>query len=236
MLHDLCKFVGLKKKTMDCVDRFKAIRGKISPEIKIVAVSKTKPASLIDQLYLDAGHRIFGENKAQELSQKHSLLPKDIEWHFIGHLQTNKIKNIAPYVSMIQSVDSFKLLIEINKEAKKLNRVIPYLIQFHIATEETKYGFSIEEAKSMCDDPLFIGLSNVLPCGVMGMATFIDDESVIRKEFRTLKNYYQILKTSYFNQQADFCEISMGMSDDYKIAISEGSTIVRIGSGIFGGR
>jgi uncharacterized pyridoxal phosphate-containing UPF0001 family protein len=127
-------------------------------------------------------------------------------------------------------------LIEINKEAKKLNRVIPYLIQFHIATEETKYGFSIEEAKSMCDDPIFHDLSNVLPCGVMGMATFTDDESVIRKEFRTLKNYYQILKTSYFNQHADFCEISMGMSDDYKIAISEGSTIVRIGSGIFGGR
>jgi hypothetical protein len=221
---------------MNCAERYMSIREKIPSGVKIVAVSKTKPASLIDQLYMDAGHKIFGENKAQELNQKHSVLPKDIEWHFIGHLQTNKIKFIAPYVSLIQSVDSFKLLVEINREAKKLNRSIPYLLQFHIASEETKYGFSMEEAKSMLGHDKYKELLNVTPCGVMGMATFTDDESVIRKEFSTLKNYFELLKTSYFIQQAEFSEISMGMSDDYHLAIAEGSTMVRIGSGIFGGR
>ena len=221
---------------MDCVHRFKTIREKVPSQMKIVAVSKTKPATSIELLYTATGQKIFGENKAQELNQKYDLLPKDIEWHFIGHLQTNKIKFIAPYVSLIQSVDSFKLLIEINKEAKKLNRVIPYLLQFHIATEETKYGFSIEEAQSMLDDPMFHGLSNVLPCGVMGMATFTHDQNLIRKEFKLLKKYFVTLKSSWFMQNADFQEISMGMSDDYQIAIDEGSTIVRIGSGIFGER
>ncbi len=221
---------------MDIVGRYKFIREKIPSGIKIVAVSKTKPASSIEQLYTLTGQKIFGENKAQELNQKHSLLPKDIEWHFIGHLQTNKIKFIAPYVSLIHSVDSFKLLVEINKEAQKLNRIIPYLLQFHIATEETKYGFSIEEAKIMLDDPMFQHLNNVLPFGVMGMATFTDDEKLIRKEFKQLNNYFSIIKSSHFSQNEHFCEKSMGMSDDFQLAIDEGSTIVRIGSGIFGGR
>ncbi|MFZ4547608.1 MAG: YggS family pyridoxal phosphate-dependent enzyme [Bacteroidales bacterium] len=221
---------------MDCVDRYKIIREKVPAGVKIVAVSKTKPASSIVQLYSASRQKIFGENKAQELNQKYSLLPKDIEWHFIGHLQTNKIKFIAPYVSLIQSVDSFKLLVEINKEAKKLDRVIPYLLQFHIATEESKYGFSVEEAISMLEDPKFQELSNVLPCGVMGMATFTEDQMLIRKEFKLLNSYFTTLKSSFFLHNKGFCEISMGMSDDYELAIDEGSTIVRIGSGIFGGR
>ncbi len=221
---------------MNCVDRFKAIREKVPSNIKIVAVSKTKPATLIEQLYTATGHKTFGENKAQELNEKHSVLASDIDWHFIGHLQTNKIKYIAPYVGLVQSVDSFKLLSEIDKEAKKQNRVIPCLLQFHIATEESKYGFSIEEAKRMLDDPLFQELRNILPCGVMGMATFTDNQQLVRKEFNMLHYYFTAIKTSYFSQQPDFREISMGMTDDYLLAIDEGSTIIRIGSGIFGGR
>lgn len=218
---------------MNLVDRFNKIRAGIPANVKIVAVSKTKPASDIEILYKETGIKFFGENRVKELEEKHLILPKDINWNFIGHLQSNKIRNIASYVSLIQSVDSFKLLREINKEALKHNRVIPCLLQFYIAREETKYGFSIEEANQMLEDKVFQELTNVSISGVMGMATFTDDESQVRSEFRTLAQYFKILKTRYFSNEPGFCEISMGMTHDYQVAIEEGSTMIRIGSGIF---
>ncbi len=221
---------------MKITDSFKVIKSSVPESVGIVAVSKTKPATMIEELYLDAGHKVFGENKAQELDAKHAMLPADIEWHFIGHLQSNKIKYIAPYISLIHSVDSFKLLSEINKEAIKYNRIIPCLIQFHIATEETKYGFSIEEVNSMFDDGRIDELSNISVRGVMGMASLTSDERQIRSEFKTLFNNYNLLKNKYFPHKPEFREISMGMTDDYLIAIEEGSTLIRIGSGIFGER
>lgn len=221
---------------MSCTDRFSIIRTEVPSNVKIVAVSKTKPASSVEELYRNTGHKMFGENKAQELNAKHGVLPIDIEWHFIGHLQTNKIKYIAPYVALIQSVDSFKLLTEINKEAIKYNRVIPCLLQFHIASEEAKFGFSFDEAREMLEDKLYEQLLNVSITGVMGMATFTDNTQQISSEFKTLFTYFTDLKSNYFPLNHDFCEISMGMTDDYKIAIAEGSTIIRVGSGIFGGR
>ena len=221
---------------MNAIDRLIEIRTKVPANVEIVAVSKTKPAAMIDLLYRETGQRSFGENKVQELEVKHAVLPSDINWHFIGHLQTNKIKYIAPYVALIQSVDSYKLIREINKEGIKSNRVIPCLLQFYIAREEAKYGFSFEEAIQMLDDNLFNELSNISIKGVMGMATFTDNKQQIRTEFKTLFNYYSSLKLKYFAQQPDFCEVSMGMTDDYQLAVEEGSTIIRIGSGIFGER
>ena len=221
---------------MNSVERFKKIKDSVPSNVKIVAVSKTKPAATIELLYSKSGQRLFGENKVQELEAKHEILPADIEWHFIGHLQTNKIKYIAPFVSLIQSVDSYRLLREINKEALKQNRIIPCLLQFYIAREEAKYGFSLEEAFLMLDDNKFHELSNVSIKGVMGMATYTNDEPQIRSEFKTLFGYFELIKSRYFARDNDFCEISMGMTDDYLIAIEEGSTIVRIGSGIFGER
>jgi PLP dependent protein len=221
---------------MNPVNRLTEIRNKVPSNVKIVAVSKTKPASLIELLYTETGQRNFGENRVQELDSKHSVLPPDIDWHFIGHLQTNKIRYIAPYIALIQSVDSFKLIREINKEGIKNNRIIPCLLQFHIAREEAKFGFSFEEVNQMLDDDLFYGLSNISVRGVMGMATFTSDEQQIRTEFKTLHQYFSSIKSRYFAEESGFCEISMGMTDDYQIAIEEGSTIVRIGSGIFGER
>ncbi|MEI6059845.1 MAG: YggS family pyridoxal phosphate-dependent enzyme [Bacteroidota bacterium] len=221
---------------MNCAERYYEIRASVPATVKIVAVSKTKPVAMIDEIYTLTGHKIFGENKVQELSAKFELLPKDIDWHFIGHLQTNKIKFIAPYIGLIQSVDSFRLLTEINREAKKCNRIIPCLLEFHIASEQAKSGYTIAEAKSMLDNVLFQELTNVSVNGVMGMATFTSDEHQVRSEFQTLYSYFTSLKTSYFSQQAGFCEVSMGMTDDYRIAVGEGSTIIRIGSGIFGDR
>ena len=231
-----CRFVFLKNKIMNSFDRLNEIRSKLPVNIKIVAVSKTKPASIIKELYEQSGQRIFGENRVQELDVKHSMLPEDIDWHLIGHLQTNKIRYIAPYVGLIQSVDSFRVLNEINKEAIKNNRKIPCLLQFHIAREEAKYGFSFDEAKQMLDDISFNELSNVEINGVMGIATYTTDIQQIRTEFNTLFNYFNSIKSIYFSQQTDFKEVSMGMTDDYQIAVQEGSTIVRIGSGIFGTR
>ncbi len=221
---------------MNSIDRLNKLRDAVPSNIKIVAVSKTKPAASIELLYSKSGQRIFGENKVQELETKHEILPTDIEWHFIGHLQTNKIKYIAPFVSLIQSVDSYRLLREINKEALKQNRIIPCLLQFYIAREEAKYGFSLEEAFQMLDNNLFRELSNISIKGVMGMATYTNEEQQIRTEFKTLFSYFELIKSRYFAQESGFCEISMGMTDDYLIAVEEGSTIVRIGSGIFGER
>ncbi len=202
---------------------------------RLVAVSKTHPPERIMPLYLK-GQRIFGENRVQELQQKYEVLPKDIEWHLIGHLQTNKVKFIAPYISLVHSVDSLDLLKEINKQALKNNRVIDCLLQFHIATEETKFGLSEQEASDILHNPAFSEMKNIRVCGVMGMATFTDDQSLIRSEFRHLKSIFDSLKNGFFENSPWFREVSMGMSGDWEIALEEGSTLVRIGSLLFGHR
>lgn len=201
----------------------------------LVAVSKTKPASKIQEMY-DKGQRIFGENRVQELVEKEGQLPKDIEWHQIGHLQTNKVKYIAPFVSLIHAVDSFKLLKEINKQAAKNERVIDCLLQFHIAEESSKFGFDEAEVKEVLTNESFKKLENIRIVGVMGMATFTSDEEQVKLEFRYLKELFDRLRTTFFSTQNSFKEISMGMSGDYQLAISEGSTMVRIGSLLFGNR
>jgi len=206
----------------------------IPSNVKLIAVSKTKPIELIEEAYA-SGHRIYGENKAQELADKYSALPKDIQWHMIGHMQTNKVKYIAPFVDLIHGVDSFKLLKVINKEGGKNNRKINCLLQFHIATEETKFGLDLDEAKGILNSEDFGNLKNINICGVMGMATYTENEDTIRSEFRELVHIFNELKnSSFFND--DFKEISMGMSGDYKVAIEEGATMVRIGSLLFGAR
>ena len=211
------------------------VRATVPNNVTLIAVSKTKPVTDIQEAY-DAGQRIFGENKALEMRDKHQELPKDIQWHFIGHLQTNKIKYIAPFVSLIHSIDSISLLEAVNKEAAKNNRVIDCLLQFHIAKEETKFGLDIEEAEEMLKSDSYKNLNNINIIGVMGMATFTDDVNQIRNEFKSLKNIFNILKERYFQDKESFKEISMGMSDDYPIAIEEGATMVRVGSKIFGAR
>lgn len=216
-------------------EQLKKIQHTIPSGVTLIAVSKTKPIEALQEVY-DAGQRHFGENKVQEMVDKQVVLPKDIQWHLIGHLQTNKVKYIAPFVSLIHSVDSLKLLAEINKEAKKNNRIIPCLLQFHIATEETKFGLSLEEATEILESSEFIEMQHVSIVGIMGMATFTDDKEIVRQEFRTLEHYFQVLKSHFFKFNPDFKEISMGMSDDYLLAIEEGSTMVRVGSSIFGAR
>jgi pyridoxal phosphate enzyme (YggS family) len=211
------------------------VQDSLIENVKLIAVSKTKPASDIQTLY-DAGQRAFGENKVQELAEKYEVLPKDIEWHLIGHLQTNKVKYIAPFVHLILGVDSFKLLKEINKEGVKCKRIIPCLLQFHIAQEETKFGFSFEEAQEMLESNEFVELQHVAIHGVMGMASFTEDENQIHEEFQTLHNFFQLIKSHNFKFNPMFKELSMGMSGDYKIAMEEGSTMVRVGSTIFGSR
>lgn len=217
------------------MSNYKEVLNTIPNDVCLVAVSKTKPIDAILEKY-NQGQRIFGENKVQELVAKYEGLPKDIEWHLIGHLQTNKVKYIAPFVSLIHSVDSLKLLKEVNKEAKKNNRVINCLLQFHIAQEETKYGLNLEEVKILLESEEFIQMENVSVVGIMGMASFSDDENQVRDEFRILENTFSILKSHYFKFNDNFKEISMGMSGDYKIAIEEGSTMIRVGSLIFGNR
>lgn len=200
-----------------------------------MAVSKTKPVEEIMKAY-NSGQRIFGENRVQEIISKKDLLPQDIEWHLIGHLQTNKVKFVVPFISMIHSVDSERLLKTINNEAGMINRVIDVLVQFHIALESSKFGFSYEEAETLISSGLLMELKNIRVCGVMGMATFTDNIDLVRKEFRTLNGYFNRLKSRFFQNNENFNEISMGMSDDYHIAIEEGSTMVRVGSSIFGKR
>jgi pyridoxal phosphate enzyme (YggS family) len=211
------------------------VQDSLIENVQLIAVSKTKPASDIQTLY-NAGQRAFGENKVQELVEKYEVLPKDIEWHLIGHLQSNKVKYIAPFVHLIHGVDSFKLLKEINKEGVKCKRIIPCLLQFHIAQEQTKFGFSFEEAQEMLESNEFVELQHVAIHGVMGMASFTEDKDQIHEEFQTLHNYFQLIKSHYFKFNPEFKELSMGMSGDYKIAMDEGSTMVRVGSTIFGSR
>jgi pyridoxal phosphate enzyme (YggS family) len=199
--------------------------------VALVAVSKKKSADEIKQVY-EAGHKIFGENYVQELEEKYKALPKDIQWHFIGHLQSNKVKVIAPFVSLIQSVDSLKLLKEINKEGEKNNRVINCLLQIHIAQEETKFGLSFEEAETLLHSPELKSLKNISITGLMGMATLSEDEIKTRSEFKALKDFRNRLRTP----NSPLLTLSMGMTSDYKIALQEGSNMVRIGSAIFGER
>lgn len=209
---------------------------KTLPErVKLVAVSKTKPNKLIMDAY-NLGYRVFGENKPQELKQKYEDLPKDIEWHFIGHLQTNKVKYIAPFVSLIHAVDSLKLLKTINKEAIKNNRIINFLFQLHVAQEDTKFGLSCSEIEKLLDSEEFAELKNINPIGLMAMATNTTEKQVVQKEFALVKECFNKLKTDFFKSKDDFKELSMGMSQDYQLAIQEGSTMVRIGSTLFGAR
>lgn len=202
---------------------------------KLIAVSKTQPIEKIREAY-EAGHRIFGENKAQEMTAKYQSLPKDIEWHMIGHLQSNKVKYIAPFVALIHSVDSIKLLEEIDKQGKKAGRIIPCLLQVHIAREETKFGFDADEVVSLLSGSSLLELKNIEIKGLMGMATFTENEDLIRKEFRSLKILFSDLKEHKLPTNMRMEELSMGMSSDYKIAVQEGSTYVRIGTAIFGER
>lgn len=203
--------------------------------VKLIAVSKTKPKEEIMEAY-QAGQRVFGENQVQELVEKYEELPKDIEWHLIGHLQTNKVKYIAPFIHLIHSVDSLKLLQEIDKQARKNNRIIDYLLQVYIADEETKYGLGFDEAIELLRSEDFANLKNVRLVGVMGIATNTDNPKQIKEEFYELKTFFDGLKQSFFRKDEAFKEVSMGMSGDYKVAIEQGSTMVRIGSTIFGHR
>lgn len=201
---------------------------------RLIAVSKTQPVEKITEAYA-AGQRLFGENKAQELTAKYEALPKDIEWHMIGHLQTNKVKYIAPFVHLIHSVDSLKLLTEIDKQAKKVSRTIRCLLQVHIAREETKFGFSESEVLDMLQSGQFQTLKNIQVCGLMGMATLTDDVAQIRNEFKGLKTLFEKIKAVQI-ASVSMEELSMGMSSDYAIAIEEGSTLIRVGTAIFGDR
>lgn len=216
---------------MSINDNLTAIKEKLPEEVTLVAVSKTKPNEVILEAY-KAGQRVFGENKIQEMSQKWETLPKDIEWHMIGHVQRNKVKYMGEYVSLIHGVDSFRLLAEINKQAKKHDRVISCLLQMHIAEEETKFGLDNTELKTIINSEEFAALENIKIEGLMGMATFTKDERQVRKEFAYLKSIFDSLK----QELPHISVLSMGMSGDYTIAMEEGSTMVRIGSSIFGAR
>jgi pyridoxal phosphate enzyme (YggS family) len=211
------------------------IKHQLPETVSLIAVSKTKPVRDILEAY-DAGQRFFGENRVQELLNKKDNVPLDVEWHLIGHLQSNKVKFIVPFISMIQSVDSYKLLAIINNEACKINRVVNCLLQIHIATEDTKFGFSMAELTDAIENKDLPRMNFVRICGVMGMATFTNDAMLVKREFDYLKKCFDILKSGYFSTDNHFKEISMGMSDDYRIALDEGSTMIRIGSLIFGKR
>lgn len=215
--------------------QIRCIKDSLPEGVELVAVSKFHPVESLKEAY-DAGQRIFGESRVQEVLQKQALMPDDVKWHFIGHLQTNKVRQLVPYVSLIHSVDSIKLLECIDKEAKRIGRVVDVLLQLHVAQEETKFGLTCEECVALSKDGVFDSLENVRVCGVMGMATNTDDIEVVRAEFKLIKSVFDTLKTDCFSGKPYFKEISMGMSDDYRIAIEEGSTLIRIGTTIFGER
>ncbi len=220
---------------MSIQNSIKTILAEIPENVNLVAVSKTKPNEDILSAY-EVGQRIFGENKVQDLVKKYEELPKDIQWHFIGHLQRNKVKFIAPFVSLIHAVDSLRLLKKINEEAKKSNRIINCLLQMHIAEEDTKFGLNIQELKEILNSEGLNELKNVNISGLMGMASYTDDNLQVKKEFDYLKSCFDEVKEEFLKNSNDFKEISMGMSGDYKIAIESGSTMIRIGSTIFGAR
>nr|WP_307757623.1 YggS family pyridoxal phosphate-dependent enzyme [uncultured Mediterranea sp.] len=216
-------------------ERIKEIQNELPAGVRLVAVSKFHPNEAIEEAYR-AGQRIFGESKVQEMTAKYESLPKDIEWHFIGHLQTNKVKYIVPYVALIHGIDSFKLLAEVDKQAAKAGRTVNCLLQLHIAREETKFGFSFDECRQMLADGEWRQLEHIRLCGLMGMATNTENVEQIREEFRSLSNFFQEVKAAWFADDEAFCELSMGMSHDYHEAIAAGSTLVRVGSKIFGER
>jgi len=216
-------------------DNIQRLQKELPSHVRLIAVSKTKPVSDLQEAY-DAGQRIFGENYVQELTEKHPLLPSDIEWHFIGHLQSNKVKYIAPFVHCIHGVDSFKLLKEISKQAVKNNRTIQCLLQVHIAQEESKFGFSAAELIEQSSSFNPQEYPGVELCGLMGMASFSDDQQLVRTEFQHLKSTFDTLQSGAFSSLSSFRQISMGMSGDWKMAIEEGSTMIRVGSAIFGSR
>jgi pyridoxal phosphate enzyme (YggS family) len=220
---------------MNIASRLNQLKSGLPEGVRLVAVSKFHPESAIEEAY-KAGHRIFGESRVQELLPKQERLPKDIEWHFIGHLQMNKVKFIAPFIDTIHSIDSVKLLSEVDGEAAKFNRKIKVLLQIHIAQEEHKFGFFFDEIECLLKNNIFATLPHLHLSGLMGMATFTDEKEQIRKEFRGLSSFFQKMKTAYFPSDASFRELSMGMTDDFPIALEEGSSIVRIGTKIFGSR
>ncbi len=215
--------------------QIKQIIREIPPKVQLIAVSKTKPNSALLSAY-NVGQRHFGENKVQELCEKWDSLPKDIHWHIIGHLQTNKVKFIAPFIHLIHAVDSLKLLIEIDKQAKKHDRIISCLLQFHIAKEDTKFGLSYSESEEILTSTAYSSLENITIVGVMGMASFVEEEEQISTEFNELAAIFNKLKETFFKTKESFKEISMGMSGDYILAIQAGSTMIRVGSTIFGSR
>ena len=217
---------------MSVAENLKKIAGTIPPYVQLVAISKTKPVEVVMEAY-HAGQRVFGENKVQEMVAKEEVMPKDIQWHLVGHLQTNKIKYIIPFVSLIHSVDSQKLLEAIDKEAAKKSRVVDCLLQVHIAQEETKFGFDRDELLSLVNSGALASYRSVRVVGLMGMASFTDDEAQVRTEFRELHDLFLEMKPVF---GAQFTQLSMGMSGDYLLAIEEGSTMVRVGSSIFGER
>ena len=220
---------------MGIQDHIRKIQETLPRGVRLIAVSKTKPAEMIEEAYA-AGQRAFGENRPQEMTTKYQLLPKDIQWHMIGQLQEKNVKYIASFVHLIHSVDRLKLLQKIDWEAQKHQRIIDCLLEFHIAQEETKSGLTLEQAEEILDSEIFKTLQHVRIVGVMGIATFTDDVKQIQQEFCQLRTIFTALKTKYFEGKEEFCELSMGMSEDYPIAVEEGSTLVRVGSAIFGRR
>lgn len=219
----------------DVANHLNEVKGNLPEGVTLVAVSKFHPNEYIEAAYAE-GQRIFGESQEQELSKKVATLPKDIKWHFIGHLQTNKVKYIAPYIDMIEAVDSFKLMKEINKQAEKNNRTIRILLELHIAQEATKYGLTLAACRELLAAGEWRELKNIQICGIMMMASFTDDMNQIRQEFTEAKQFFDEIKSEYFADDDAFCERSWGMSDDYPIAVKCGSTMVRVGTTIFGPR
>ena len=219
----------------DVKGNLRRVLGDLPEGVRLVAISKYHPNEYIEAAYAE-GQRIFGESHEQELRQKVETLPKDIEWHFIGHLQTNKVKYIAPYISMVEAVDSLKLLKEIDKQAKKNNRTIRVLLELHIAEEETKYGLTLDDCRQLLSDGEWRALEHVQICGLMMMASYVDDQEQIRREMMTARQFFDEVKAQYFADCDYFCERSWGMSHDYPIAIETGATFVRIGTTIFGER
>lgn len=219
----------------DVAGKLREVKSNIPEGVTLVAVSKFHPNEYIEAAYAE-GQRVFGESHEQELSKKYDTLPKDIQWHFIGHLQTNKVKYIAPYISMVDAVDSLKLLKEINKQAAKHDRVIDVLLELHIAQEATKYGLTIDACRQLLDDGEWRNLNNVRICGLMMMASNTDDENQIRSEFMQAADFFDEVKAKYFADSAAFCQRSWGMSHDYKVAVACRSTMVRVGTTIFGPR
>lgn len=220
---------------VDVAKNLHEVLGNLPKEVRLVAISKYHPNEYLEATY-NEGQRIFGESHEQELAKKQETLPKDIEWHFIGHLQTNKVKYIAPYISMIEAVDSYKLLKEINKQAAKNDRIINVLLELHIAEEETKYGLTLDDCRNMLEAGEWKDLQNVQICGLMMMASNTNETSIIEKEFDTAKDFFDEIKGKYFAEIPAFKERYWGMSHDYKIAIKHGSTMVRVGTNIFGPR